>query len=308
MRVLDGPLETWPTLDRATAVTIGVLDGVHVGHQTLLEQLDNALIKTVLTFDPHPIEVLAPGSDPRLITTIDERVGLLAKQGVEVVGVLDLAEIRDLVPGEFVQEVLVDRLNASQVVVGSDFRFGRDRSGDLESLSASGEGSFDVQTIDLVSSGEAIVSSSRIRGLVEAGDVGAAARLLGSRFRMTNVVIDGDKRGRAIGFPTANLRPPKRKVMPKVGIYAAFVKVAGRVHRAAVNVGVRPTFGGGDLLVEAFILDFDEDLYGEAITVEFVEYLRTEMKFDGIEALVAAMTNDVARARDILESTHPNMS
>lgn len=302
MRVLRGPWLDWPRVEGRSSVTIGVLDGVHMGHRALLSRLDPTMVPTVLTFEPHPVEVLRPGTAPRLITTIDERIELLDAAGVEQVGVLDLAGIKELPPEEFVGGVLVDRLDTGHLVVGDDFRFGRDRSGDVELLKALGARlGFDVESIELIDEGEETVSSSRIRRLIETGDVSGAADLLGTPFRITNTVVDGDKRGRDIGFPTANLRPPDRKVVPATGIYACFALVGDRRHDAAVSVGVRPTFGGGELLIEAFILDFEGDIYGEQITVEFVEYTRPELAFDGVGELVDQMDEDVSRVRAILE-------
>ncbi|MFP3882166.1 MAG: bifunctional riboflavin kinase/FAD synthetase [Actinomycetota bacterium] len=303
MRVLRGPWLGWPRVEGRSSLTIGVLDGVHKGHRALLSRLDPTMVPTVLTFEPHPVEVLQPGTPPRLITTIDERIELLDAAGVERVGVLDLAEIKELPPEEFVQSVLLERLDTGHLVVGDDFRFGRDRSGDVELLKTLGTRlGFNTVSIELIDEGEEAVSSSRIRRLIEAGRVSQAAHLLGSLFRITNTVVDGDKRGSDIGFPTANLRPPDRKVIPATGIYACFVLVGDRRYDAAVSVGVRPTFGGGELLIEAFILDFEGNLYGEQITVEFVEYTRPELAFDGVDELVDQMNEDVSRVRAILET------
>lgn len=302
MRVFREPWQRWPRVEGPSSVTIGVLDGVHVGHRALLSRLDGEMTPTVLTFEPHPVEVLRPGTPPRLITDIDERIELLDEAGIERVGVLDLGEVKELSPEEFVRNVLVDKLDVGHLVVGEDFRFGRDRVGDTGVLQALGnQFGFGVDVIGLVGHGDESVSSSRIRRLIETGDVAGAARLLGSRFRLTNTVVDGDKRGREIGFPTANLRPPERKVVPGNGIYACFVTVGGGTHDAAVSVGVRPTFGGGELLIEAFILDFAGEIYGEAMTVEFVDYTRPELAFDGVDELVEQMEDDVARVREILE-------
>lgn len=302
MRVFEGPWQGWPAAAGPSSVTIGVLDGVHLGHRALLARLDDSMSRTVLTFDPHPVEVLRPGTPPRLITNIEERVALLDDTGVEGVGVLDLAEIKDQTPHEFVDGVLVDKLRVAHLVVGEDFRFGKDRSGDVEMLAAFGdELGFVVETIGLVVDGDAAVSSSRIRGLIETGKVSAASALLDSWFTVTNTVIDGDKRGRALGFPTANIRPPDRKVLPGTGVYSCFARLHGNRHDAAVNVGFRPTFGGGELLIEAFILDFDEDIYGEVLTLEFVEYTRPELKFTGIDDLVVQVERDVAESRAVLE-------
>lgn len=302
--VLDGPWEGWSSPDESTSVTVGVLDGVHRGHRRLLERLDPGLLPTVLTFDPHPIEVLRPGTPPRLITSLDERLRLLEAEGVGCVGVLDLAMIKEQSPQEFVQSVLLGRLDMAHLVVGADFRFGKDRAGDVDLLQGLGqEAGFEVEVVELVSVGADVVSSSRIRSLVEEGLVAEARELLGSWFTLSNDVVDGDKRGRELGFPTANLRPPPRKLMPGHGVYACFASVEGVTHQAAVNVGVRPTFGGDELLVEAYLIDFSGDLYGKLLTLEFVEFLRPELAFDGIEQLVERIEEDVERTRDVLTST-----
>lgn len=266
------------------------------------------MVRTVLTFDPHPLEVLRPGTPPRLITTIDERIRLLGESGVDCVGVLDLREIKEQSPEQFIQDVLIDKINVGHVVVGPDFRFGKDRAGDVEMLRTNGkENGFSVDVIDLVEELGAPISSSRIRGLIESGHVDEAADLLGSRFTLTNVVVHGDERGREIGFPTANLRPPPRKLIPATGVYACFVKLGEQTYPAAVNVGVRPTFGGEEMLVEAYIFDFANDIYGRRLTVEFVEYLRPEVAFEGVDPLVAQMTRDVDETCIILAATGSQM-
>jgi len=302
-RTDDGPLSAWPRQEPPNALTVGVFDGVHIGHRMLLERLTaSPYPATVLTFDPHPAEVLSPGTDPRLLTTIEERVDLLEKAGVDTVGVLHLAEIRHLEPGRFVSEVLIDRLGIGRLVIGSDFHFGKDRAGDVSYLTGAGERhGFEVEVVGLLES-DGVVSSSRIRALVEAGDVVAAAALLGSRYRLSNVVIDGEKRGRGLGFPTANLRPPERKAIPGHGIYAALAGTGGLVYPAAVNVGVRPTFGESELLIEAYLLDFEGDLYGSVLTLEFVEHLRPELEFEDVDALIERMNDDVNSVRRILNS------
>lgn len=292
----------------ASSVSIGVFDGVHRGHRALISHLDLQLLKTVLTFDPHPVEVLAPGTPPRLITTIEERVELLRNAGIDQVGVLDLNEIKHLAPEDFVVEVLIERLGMRHLVLGPDFRFGRDRTGDVSLLlDMADRYGFEVELVDLVADEQGPVSSSRIRLMIEDGDVSEAARQLTTRFNLSGPVIHGDKRGATIGYPTANLAPPPRKVMPRDGVYAAFAHVGGIVKRAAVNVGLRPTFGGGERLVEAYILDFDREIYGEEITVEFVEHLRDELDFSEVDDLVEQMGEDVAESVKVLESTAPNV-
>jgi riboflavin kinase/FMN adenylyltransferase len=310
VNLLRGPYEDWESLDPPTAVTVGVFDGVHLGHRTVLERLKaNALPSVVLTFEPHPAEVLAPGTRARLITTIEERIALLAATDIDVVAVVDLAEIRHLAPEEFVSKVLLSKLGVGVVVVGEDFQFGRDRAGDCEFLIESGRRhGFDVDVVSLLET-EGVISSTRIRHLIEEGDVGAAARLLGSRFRLSGEVVPGDGRGKDLGFPTANLKPPGRKVIPGNGIYACWASLSPNESAvnekvaAAVNVGTRPTFGGSELLIEAHLLDFDQDLYGAGLTLEFVDRLRAEVEFDSVDALVEAITKDIEQVRRLLQSS-----
>lgn len=307
MRVLHTPWSRWES-DSESSITIGVFDGVHRGHRALIDRLSPEYEKTVITFEPHPVEILRPGTPPRLITTIDERLGLLDGAGVTQTGVLDLSEIKDLAPEVFVEEVLVGRLNIRHLVLGPDFRFGKDRAGDVDLLSQlGGTHGYEVDVVELVSDERGPVSSSRIRALIESGRPAEAARDLTTRFRVTGPVVHGDKRGAGIGYPTANLRPPDRKVVPATGVYAAFAHVGARSHPAAVSVGVRPTFGGGELLIEAYIIDFEDEIYGQPLGVEFVEYLRPELDFDDVESLISQMDADVARSRSLLESTASNV-
>lgn len=309
MRVLRGSWSGWGPATERSSITIGVLDGVHRGHQALLTELDSGLLRTVLTFDPHPIEVLRPGTNPRLITTIEERIERLESLGIDQVGVLDLAGIKDLGPEEFVDEVLVGALRVEDLVVGPDFRFGEGRAGGVELLQTLGKSrGFNVRVLDLIHDDEGVVSSSRIREMVESGRLRDAESALDSRYQMSNIVVRGDRRGSEIGFPTANLMPPARKVIPAIGVYAAFARVGGEVHQAAVNVGVRPTFGGGDLLVEAHVLGFSDEIYDEVMTIEFVDFLRPELKFNGVGDLIAAMRSDVEETRSRLATTATNMS
>ncbi|MEE8406635.1 MAG: bifunctional riboflavin kinase/FAD synthetase [Acidimicrobiia bacterium] len=309
MRVLRGSWSGWDPVPEGSSITIGVLDGVHRGHQALLAGLDSGLLRTVLTFDPHPIEVLRPGTNPRLITTIEERIERLESLGIDQMGVLDLAGVKDLGPEEFVDEVLVNALRVEDLVIGPDFRFGKGRAGDVELLQTLGKSrGFSVRVLDLIYDDEGVVSSSRIREMVESGRLRDVESALDFRYQMSNIVVRGDSRGTEIGFPTANLVPPARKVIPANGVYATFARVGGEVHQAAVNVGVRPTFGGGDLLVEAHILGFSDEIYDKVMTIEFVDFLRPESKFDGVDDLIAAMRSDVEETRHRLAATAPNMS
>lgn len=308
MKVLSGRWQGWEPLPAAPSLTVGVLDGVHLGHRELVSHLDPDLARTVLTFDPHPVEVLAPGSAPRLLTTIDERIDLLGRLGVSQVGVLDLGEIKDLPPTEFVESILVGKLRLAHLVTGPDFRFGKDRTGDVALLEKLAQRhGFRLEVIDAVGDQVGQVSSTRIRTLLEAGRPEEAASLLGSWYQLTSTVVRGDGRGADLGYPTMNLRPPPRKLVPATGVYACFAAVAATVHEAAVNVGVRPTFGGGELLIEAHLLDFDGTAYGEEVTIEFVRYLRPELRFDRVDDLVVKIDGDVEEAKRALAAVSPNV-
>lgn len=309
MRILSGPWRDWVPLATGSSLTVGVLDGVHLGHRELVSHLDPELVATVLTFDPHPAEVLAPGTAPRLLTTIDERVALLGRLGVVQVGVLDLGEIKELDPAEFVEAVLVGKMGVAHLVTGPDFRFGRDRTGDVVLLESLADGlGFGLEVIDAVGDEDGQISSTRIRSLLETGRPGEAARLLGCWYQITNTVAEGDHRGADLGYPTINLHPPPRKLIPATGVYACFATLGGTVHQAAVNVGVRPTFGGGDLVIEAHLLDFERAAYGETATIEFVSYLRPEVRFERVDALVSQIDQDVEVTRRALHAVAPNVS
>jgi len=307
--ILRGDPFSWQIEAQATAIAIGVFDGVHRGHQKVMrdmtaEAAERGLVSVALTFDPHPLEFLAPDRAPDLLTTVEQRAALLAECGVEILGVLPFLEIRDLDPRAFVTEILSLRLKASMVAVGENFRFGRDRGGDPALLTELGRtNGFTVEVVEMVGNGgpDGIISSTRIRELLSDGDVARAAVLLGRPFTLVGPVIHGDARGRSIGFPTANLHVPERMAIPADGVYAAWVEVEGRRHRAVVNIGVRPTFGVSQRTIEAHLLDFDEDLYGKALTLGFVRRIREERRFDAIDALVAQISADREEANRILE-------
>jgi riboflavin kinase/FMN adenylyltransferase len=255
------------------------------------------------------VEVLVPGTAPRLLTSVEERLALLDRLGVVQVGLLDLSEIKSFSPEQFVELILMGTMGISHLVVGIDFRFGRDRSGDVALIEKLAEHfGFHLEVIDLVGDGIGQISSTRIRTLLEAGRPREAAQLLGSWFQITNTVIEGEHRGADLGYPTLNLRPPPRKLIPATGVYACFATVEGETHPAAVNVGVRPTFGGGELLIEAHLLGFDDSVYGQMATVEFVDYLRPELEFDRVDALVAQIGEDVESTRQALGALTPNVS
>ncbi len=307
MKVLDGDFEAWVPPEGGAAVAVGVFDGVHRGHQAVLAGLARraaelgGLVTTVLTFDRHPLEVIAPDRAPRLLTTPQRRAELLAAAGVERLAVLTFDErVRGMTPEDFAADVLVGALGASLVTVGADFRFGKDRSGDVTELKELGLGlGYYVEEVDLLGDG-APVSSTRIRAAVAVGDVAAAAAQLGRPFELAGEVVEGDRRGATIGFPTANLALAENLLLPARGVYAAWAAVGADAHQAVVNVGVRPTFGGERETVEAHLLDFAGDLYGQVLRLRFVARLRDERRFDGVDELAAQIGRDVAAGRAAL--------
>ena len=298
-----------------TAVTIGAYDGVHLGHQAVLRELRRrateagGLRSVVVTFDRHPASVVRPESAPRLLTDIDQKLEVLRATGdVDEVRVVPFDHARSQEePEDFVREVLVDALAARVVVVGEDFHFGRRRRGNVALLARLGaEWGFETVGLGLVDVPglDGPVSSTAIRGLVAAGDVAGAAHLLGREYELRGTVVRGDQRGRTLGYPTANVALDPVLLLPGLGIYAGwYERPDGTVHAAAVSVGRRPTFLDGDGAVpvlEAYLLDFDGDLYGEAARVRFAARLRDEERFDSVDALVAQMARDVDDARTLL--------
>ena len=282
-----------PDVERSDgrSVAVGTFDGVHLGHREVIAGAD-----TVLTFDPHPVSVVAPQHTPKLLTTPARKAELIASLGVQELVVIPFdADFAKRSAQEFIDDVLVGALGARSVAIGENFRFGHKAQGDPQLLQADGRFATSVHAL-LEVDGE-IVSSSHIRGLVLAGELREANRLLGSTFQLCGEVVHGDERGRELGFPTANLIPQEDYVCPGHGVYACLAN--GQA--AAVSIGVRPTFqtGRGEL-IEAYLLDFDGDLYGQELCLEFVERLRGERRFDTAEALVEQMHRDVARTRELI--------
>jgi riboflavin kinase/FMN adenylyltransferase len=308
-------LNACPAPAHGTVVTIGAYDGVHLGHRALIQRVrqmaaDLGCHSAVVTFDRHPATVVRPDSAPRLLTDLDQKLELLAETGVDYTLVIHFDQARSQESAEdFVREVLVGCLAARAVVVGHDFHFGHDRKGNVPMLQAMGADlGFDVLGIMLVADGhnDAAISSTRIRKLLEQGDVEQAATLLGRPHEVRGRVAHGDKRGRELGFPTANVEVPSEVLLPADGIYAGwYLRPDGTRHQAALSLGRRPTFyeQAESSLLEAHLLDFAGDLYGESARVQFVARLRGEVKFDDVDALVAQMDDDVARTRDVLSET-----
>ena len=279
---------------RERHVAVGEFDGVHIGHREVIRGAD-----TVLTFEPHPRYVVAPDSAPKLLTPLAVKADLIAGLGVQELVVIPFdGSFAAQSAQEFIDRELVERLGARTVSVGENFRFGHKAKGDTELLRA--QDAFTTRVAQLVEVEGEIVSSTHIRGLVSAGEVAAAARFLAAPFQMRGTVAHGDKRGRTLGFPTANLVPDSALVVPDHGIYACLAEVGGERRIAAVNVGVRPTFQTGrGLLVEAFLLDFDGDIYGQELRLDFLERLRGEKRFESVDALVEQMHRDVEVARRV---------
>jgi riboflavin kinase/FMN adenylyltransferase len=282
-----------PDVERSEGrnVAVGTFDGVHLGHREVIAGAD-----TVLTFDPHPVSVVAPQHTPKLLTTPARKAELIASLGVQEMVVIPFdAAFAKRSAQEFIDDVLVGALGARSVAIGENFRFGHKAQGDPELLR--GDERFATTVHPLLEVDGEIVSSSHIRGLVLAGELAEAKRLLGAPFKLCGEVVHGDERGRELGFPTANLVPDEALACPGHGVYACLAD--GRP--AAVSIGVRPTFttGRGEL-IEAYLLDFDGDLYGQNLCLEFLERLRGERRFDTAEALVEQMHHDVARTRELV--------
>jgi riboflavin kinase / FMN adenylyltransferase len=293
-----------------SVVTIGVFDGVHRGHQAIIGHAvkrasDLDLQSVVMTFDPHPAEVVRPGSHPAVLTEPVRKAELIEQLGVDALCVVPFTPaFSKLSPEAFVHDVLVEALHVAIVVVGDNFRFGHKAAGDVTLLEGLGRSfGFTVEESPLVSAGGVVFSSTYIRSCVDAGDVRAAAAALGRPHRLAGVVVRGDRRGREIGFPTANLMVHRYAAVPADGIYAARL-LRGGAHAgelpAAVSIGTNPTFSGRERRVEAYVLDFDGDLYGERVGLDFVAHLREQRVYETLEPLVAQIREDVEQTRALL--------
>jgi riboflavin kinase/FMN adenylyltransferase len=276
----------------ARSVAIGTFDGVHLGHREVIKGAD-----TVLTFDPHPLSVIHPEATPKLIAPFAVKRDLIESLGVQEMVVIPFDKgFSEQIAEEFVQDVLIDRLGAERVSVGENFRFGKGAKGTAEMLSSVAE--FETRVVPLVEVAGETVSSSQIRALIAAGEVDQAAEFLGGPFLFEGEVVTGDRRGRELGVPTANLVPDDAYVSPGHGVYAAVAEG----YPTAVNVGVRPTFDSGrGLLVEAHLIGFDGDLYGKQLRIAFLERMRGEKRFDSVDELVEQMQQDLVDARQIAD-------
>ena len=290
---------------RGVVVALGNFDGVHLGHQKVLNRAvevgrERGYKVVAATFDPHPRAILKPGAEPKLLTTLELRREALMRYGAdEVYEIRFDKQLSNKSPGEFVEDVLVGELGADVVVVGKNFRFGHRAAGDVRNLGHLMEqrGGAVYAVPIRAANGEEEINSTRIRELISTGEVSHAGRLLGRPYLLRGEVVVGDKRGRTIGFPTANVAADPRAVIPARGVYAGSVRVEAAVYTACTNIGVAPTFDRRESRVEAYLLDFAGDLYGKTVDVTFTERIRGEKRFSGIEELKAQIWRDVEKAR-----------
>ncbi|MGZ5290963.1 MAG: bifunctional riboflavin kinase/FAD synthetase [Actinomycetota bacterium] len=300
-------LDSLPLPVDRSVVTVGFFDGVHLGHRAVLAATVEAargfgIPAVAVTFDRHPREILTPGSEPRLLTTVERKARLIEEAGIDALVVLEFTqEFSRWPPERFIADVLRDGLHARHCVMGANFTFGHRAKGTMELLAAEGGGfGFTAEAVALRDLDGRTVSSSSVREALALGDLDWPHRALGHRFVLDGTVVSGAGRGQGLGYPTANLRTWPRLLLPGQGIYAGRANVDGRPHVAAIDVGTNPTFGTEPLHVESYLLDFDGDLVGRDMGVEFWAYLRPEVAFSTPADLVAAMDDDVARTRDLV--------
>ncbi|NJD56965.1 MAG: bifunctional riboflavin kinase/FAD synthetase [Nitrospirae bacterium] len=289
-----------------SVVTLGNFDGLHLGHQELVRMVIRRAREIngksmVVTFRPHPLKVLAPEKCPPLISIYEEKIQLFEKLGIDVLVKIPFSlRFAEMTPRQFVKEILCDTLGARDIFVGYNYRFGKGREGTTRTLKQMGEEfGFTVHEVDQISLNGEVISSTKIRQLLTGGDVEHAARLLGRPYAITGIVIRGDSRGKTLGFPTANIAS-KHSIIPADGVYAVKLFVRDRCLDGIVNIGVRPTFDTHSLAIEAHVFDFNEDLYGEEITLFFIRKIREEKKFATAEALIDQITKDISAAKEIL--------
>ena len=294
------------TPSKETVVTVGVFDGVHQGHRHLLRQVvDSAggqYIPTVVTFSNRPITVLNPGTEPSYLTTVEQRVDLIKQQGIDLVVCLEFTlELSEVTAEEFAK-LLSASLKMKGLILGPDSALGKDRKGDLEFMQKQGEQlGFWVRSVEPLEIEGQPVKSRRIREAVANGNMAVCPELLGRNHHLSGKVVVGDQRGRTLGFPTANIEVDDQLLLPGDGIYATWAIIDGKRHQAATSIGVRPTFGLTQRLVEVFVMDFSDDLYGKTVGVEFINKVRDQEKFDGLEALIKQIKQDVDDCRQVLD-------
>ena len=292
--------------NKEAVVTIGVFDGVHHGHRHLLRQVvklaGDQYIPTVVTFSNRPITVLKPGTEPSYLTTLDQRVDLIKQHGIELVICLEFTLELAEVPADEFAKLLSESLKMKGLVLGPDSALGKDRQGDLAFMQKQGEElGFWVRSVEPLDIEGQPVKSRRIRDAVANGNLVVCPELLGRNHLLSGTVVVGDQRGRTLGFPTANLDVDPQLLLPGDGIYATWAIIDGKRHQAATSIGVRPTFDLTQRLVEVFVMDFSEDLYGKTVGVEFITKVRDQEKFDGLDALIKQINQDVDDCRQVLD-------
>jgi riboflavin kinase/FMN adenylyltransferase len=291
-----------------SVITLGNFDGIHLGHQELVRMVirrarETGAVGMVVTFRPHPLKILAPEKCPPLISIYEEKIRLFEKLGIDVLVKIPFTmEFSAMTPEDFVKNVLCDTLGAKEIFVGYNYRFGKGRKGTVQTLRQLGaQYGFVVKEVGQISLDGEVISSTKIRDLLKSGDVEHAARLLGRTYAITGIVVRGDGRGKGLGFPTANIAP-KHAIVPSDGVYAVRLLVRDRLYDGIANIGLRPTFNKKVLAIEVHVFDFNEDVYGEDISLYFIRKIREEEKFRSAEALVDQIRSDIAVAKDILAS------
>ncbi len=305
MIIYQGNPSGWDTPENGSAVAIGVFDGMHLGHRRVLESLGDAnpdLIKVAMTFGTHPASLLSPDGAPPRLSTLKRRFDLFEDAGIDRVAVLGFdEEMRAMTPDDFVRRFLVEGLNARFVVVGVGFRFGRGAAGTTETLEELGRRyGFQVEVVDIACDDGTEIRSTAIREALHDGDVVRAAAMLGRPYDLEGIVVPGDGRGREIGIPTANVSFPAMLTIPRRGVYAVNAVIDGVSHAAVANLGTRPTFGGNDEVLEVHVLEFDRDLYGKHLSIEFIERIRDERRFESVDDLLIQIRADIASAIETL--------
>lgn len=298
--------------DLNSVLTVGTFDGVHAGHRAIMDTVlkkakERNARSVIVTFDPHPREIINPGdAGIKLLTTLKERREILEELGIDTMVVIPFDRDFSLLSSEeFVRDIIYEKIGVSEFVIGYDHQFGKDREGTIETIEQLGkELGFDAYVVSKREVGAKTVSSTAIRNAIsEQGDVEQAADFLQRRYRLNGMVVHGDKRGKEIGYPTANIRPEdSRKIIPKDGVYAVTVRSEGNWYDGMMNIGTRPTFEGSNKTLEVHLFDFDEDIYGKEVQVRFVKRIRDEKKFSGKEELVNQLEADEKSAIEILSS------
>lgn len=287
------------TENTSKVLSLGMFDGVHLGHISIINLLkktaqEKKIETALLTFWPHPRKVFNPHDDIKLLNTLEEKLNLLENAGIDVVFIKSFDEnFRNLTGEEFVRQILVEKLNVKHIIIGHDHVFGKNKSGNFELLQElSKELDFEVQQLDAVKEGEFNISSTKIRNCLSNGNIIGANKMLGYYYSVTGKVIDGKKLGRTIGYPTANMEVDEIKLLPKKGAYIVEVYVKEKFYKGMLSIGTNPTVNGEKLSTEVYILDFNEDIYGEEITVKFRDFLHEEIKFESLEKLIERLDED----------------